>query len=233
MTRLSSLFRLQTLDSLIDSHRARVADIEDQLKRHPELDQARADEEAARAALETAQTALRQTEEETRSQQQKVAATDKSLYGGKVSNPKELQDLQEEAAALRRYLSVLEERQLQSMMQFETSEKNVAAAQALREEWEGRRKDAEAKLLEAQAGEQSALDTLDMQREAAVSAVSAEDLEKYSALRRTKRGVAIVRMENGACAGCGVTPSATRIDNARSGQEIILCGNCGRILYLG
>lgn len=233
MTRLSGLFRLQTLDSRIDARRGRVAEIEELRNRHPELDQARADEESARADLETARTALRQAEEETRQQQQHISATDKKLYGGKVGNPKELQDLQEEAASLRRYLSVLEERQLTAMQQFEDAEQAAAAAQSRREEWEARRREAEEKLLEERAAEQSALATLDIQREAALAAVAPEDLEKYSALRRTKRGVAIVRLEGGSCTGCGVEPSAARIDSARSGQEIVQCGNCGRILYLG
>jgi predicted nucleic acid-binding Zn-ribbon protein len=233
MTRLSILFRLQTLDSQIDAHRARVAEIGDRLKHHPELDQARADEDSARGKLETARQALGQSEEATRRQQQHISATDQKLYGGKVGNPKELQDLQEEAAALRRHLSVLEERQLQAMMQCEDMEKSVAAAQSRRAELEAERKETEGRLLEEQGAEQSALATLDVQREAAVSSMAPEDLEKYTRLRQAKRGLAVVRLEGGSCAGCGVAPPSARIDAARSGQEIVQCSNCGRILYLG
>lgn len=233
MTRVSNLFRLQTLDSQIDSHRSRLAEIEVRLREHPELDRARAEEDAARGSLGSAEKIVRLADEETRRQQQRIAETDKTLYGGGVSNPKELQDLQEEAASLRRYLSVLEERQLQTMIQFEDGEKTVSTVKNKREELEHRRGEEEANLLKEKAAEQSALVTLGVQREAALSEISAEDLEKYSAVRQSKRGLAVVRLEGGSCAGCGVAPSATRIDSARSGQEIVQCGNCGRILYLG
>ncbi|MBN1439478.1 MAG: hypothetical protein JW929_08720 [Anaerolineales bacterium] len=233
MTRISNLFRLQTLDSQTDSHESRKAEIEAELREHPELDRVRAEEAALRAEVESARKVLRKAEEETRRQQQRIAETDKTLYGGGVRNPKELQDLQEEAASLRRYLAVLEERQLQAMIQLEDGEKTLAAAEAKSGEVENRRKEREAQLRKEQAAEQSALATLADQRDAVLSAVPPEDLKKYSALRTSKRGVAVVRLEGGSCAGCGVAPSAARIDSARSGQEIVYCGNCGRILYLG
>jgi predicted nucleic acid-binding Zn-ribbon protein len=233
VTRVSNLFRLQNLDSQIDQHQSRSAEIEADLSRHPELDQARADEAAARALLETVRLSVRHAEEETRRQQQRIAETDKTLYGGGVRNPKELQDLQEEAASLRRYLSVLEERQLQTMQQSEDGEKTVSDAQNRREELERRRADMEAKLRAEQAALKGTLETLGFQREAAVSEITPEDLEKYNSVRRAKHGLAIVRMEGGSCAACGVAPSTSRVDSARSGQEIVQCGNCGRILYLG
>jgi predicted nucleic acid-binding Zn-ribbon protein len=233
VTRVSNLFRLQTLDSQIDSHAARLAEIDIQLREHPELDRARAEEDAARSAHGSAGQVARRAEEETRRQQQRIDETEKTLYGGGVRNPKELQDLQDEAASLRRYLSVLEERQLQAMMQLEEAEKSVSAAEAARRERERLRSEEEAGLRERRAAEQNALATLSMQREAALSAVSAEDQEKYTALRQSKHGVAVVRLEADSCSGCGVAPSATRIDSARSGQDIVQCGNCGRILYLG
>jgi predicted nucleic acid-binding Zn-ribbon protein len=233
VTRVSSLFRLQTLDSQIDSHQSRLAEIENRLQLQPELDQALAEEAEVRSLMESARQVLRHAEEETRRQQQRIAETDKTLYGGSVRNPKELQDLQEEAASLRRYLAVLEERQLQAMMQFEEAEHALSGAHGTRAERERQREKEVEELLADRAMQQSALDTLNVQRDAAVTAVTAEDLEKYSAVRRAKRGLAVVRMESDSCAGCGVAPSAARIDLARSGQEIVLCGNCGRILYLG
>jgi predicted nucleic acid-binding Zn-ribbon protein len=233
VTRVSNLFRLQTLDSQIDAYQARLAEIAADMERHPEQDRARAEEESARSALESSRQTLRRAEEETRTQQRKISETESTLYGGGVRNPKELQDLQEESASLRRYLSVLEDRQLQAMMQSEEAEKILADAKVRREEQERSRAEAEAKFRSERDALQAALVTLDVQHEAAVSPIAAEDLEKYSALRKSKRGLAVVHMEGGACTGCGVAASAARIDSARSGQEIIPCGNCGRILYLG
>ena len=233
MTRVSNLFRIQALDSQIDSHQARLAEVETKLANHPELDLARAEEESARGRLESAKQEARQAEEEARRQQQHIADEEKTLYGGGVRNPKELQDLQEESASLRKFLSVLEERQLQAMMQTEAAEKALAAAQSGREEQERLRAEQEDRLNQEKTAALAALETLGFQREAAVSAVAAEDLDRYSALRKSKHGLAVARLENGSCGACGVAPSAARMDSARSGQEIVQCGNCGRILYMG
>jgi predicted nucleic acid-binding Zn-ribbon protein len=233
VTRISNLFRLQTLDSQIDSLQARLAEIENALSRHPELDQARTAENEARHQSESARQVVRQAEEETRRQQQKLKETEQSLYGGAIVNPKELQDIQEETLSLRKFLAVLEDRQLQSMILLEEIEKAVAAAQDRCRELEEVRSKDEQRLSADRSALQSSLETIRMQQEAAASEILAEDLEKYSALRRTKHGVAVVRMEGGSCSGCGVAPSSARMDSARSGQEIVPCGNCGRILYMG
>ena len=233
MTRVSNLFRLQTLDSQIDSQQARLSEVETSLNQHPELDRAQAEETEARGRLEVARIDLRRAEEETRRQQQRITETDHTLYGGGVHHPKELQDLQEESASLRRYLSVLEERQLQAMIQCEELEKGATGAQERRAGQERLRAAEEEKLRSERTLLQSNLETIGFQREAAISAISAEDLEKYSVLRRTKHGLAVARFERGACGACGVAPSSARLDAARFGQEIIQCGNCGRILYLG
>jgi uncharacterized protein len=233
VTRVSNLFRLQALDSQIDARNARLAEIEQILSRHPELDQARVEETEARAHQEVCRLALRKAEEETRLQQQRIAETDKTLYGGSVRNPKELQDLQAEAASQRKYLATLEERQLQAMMTFEESEGAVGKAQQRCEELE-RERAAQAETLAAeQVDLRITVEKLGAQREAAVAPIDPADLDIYLSLRKSKRGIAVVRMEAEACAGCGVSPSTSRADSARSGQDIVQCGNCGRILYLG
>jgi uncharacterized protein len=233
VTRVSNLFRLQALDSQIDARNARLAEIDKILSRHPELDQAIIEEAQTRDHQEACRLALRKAEEETRLQQQRIAETDKTLYGGSVRNPKELQDLQEEAASQRRYLATLEERQLQAMMAFEESEAAVGGAQRKREELERERAALAETLAAEQADVRTTVEKLEAQREAAVAPIASADLEIYLSLRKSKHGVAVVRMDAGACAGCGVSPSTSRADSARSGQEIVQCGNCGRILYLG
>jgi predicted nucleic acid-binding Zn-ribbon protein len=80
---------------------------------------------------------------------------------------------------------------------------------------------------------QADISRLELQREAALSEIGPDDLLVYTGLRKSKRGLAVVRLDAGSCAACGVAPSTSRIDSAQSGQEIVQCSNCGRILYLG
>ena len=60
-----------------------------------------------------AERALKLSESEVEKQQIKIQQTEASLYGGKVHNPKELQDLQKDIVSLKRHLETFSQRQLQ------------------------------------------------------------------------------------------------------------------------
>jgi uncharacterized protein len=233
VTRLSNLYRIQTIDTQMDAQQSRLAELERLLTHHPELDAARQAEEAARHRQELARREVLRTEEETQSQQQKIKSADQTLYGGSIRNPKELQDLQQETASLRKFQTTLEERQLQAMVALEEADSAVTQAHALVTDLEQARAEQEAVWRAEQTQTQSQWEKFSMQREAAVVAVVPEDLELYQTLRKSKHGLAVARLASESCSGCGVAPSTSRLDSARSGQDIIQCGNCGRILYLG
>jgi predicted nucleic acid-binding Zn-ribbon protein len=55
----------------------------------------------------------------------------------------------------------------------------------------------------------------------------------YDRLRPAKKGRAVALLEDGVCTACGVAPSSSRIQSARQGNDLVLCGNCGRILCAG
>ena len=85
-------------------------------------------------------------------------------------------------------------------------------------------------LLDERRQLQANLERLEVSREAALSSVLPADRELYDRLRLSKKGRAVTRLEEGSCASCGVAPSSSRIQSARQGNDLILCGNCGRIL---
>ncbi|HHS97780.1 MAG TPA: hypothetical protein ENK08_07760 [Chloroflexi bacterium] len=57
------------------------------------------------------------------------------------------------------------------------------------------------------------------------------DLEVYRSLRQTKGGLAVARVVNGACVGCGMEVPSARLQAAR-GSELVFCGNCERVLLV-
>ncbi len=85
-----------------------------------------------------------------RAQKVKIEQTEATLYGGKVRNPKELQDLQNEAAALKRYLAVLEDRQLEQMIALEDVEKGSNLAVELLNEVQQQKEQANSELVREQ-----------------------------------------------------------------------------------
>jgi len=233
MSRVSNLFRLQSLDHELDRARTRLAEIQALLAVSPEVDAARQRESAARAALQDALRALVKAEGEVGSQQSKSRETERRLYSGEVHSPKELKDLENEGVSLKRFLGVLEDRQLQVMVAQDEAERDHAATRAALDLVEAARGQKEGELHQEGAGLAATVERLQAQREAAVALITPEDQETYDTLRRKRRGTAVARLDGSTCGRCGVAPSQVRIDAARTGEEIVLCGNCGRILYTG
>jgi uncharacterized protein len=233
MTQTFKLYRLQQIDSQMDQARARVKEIEAALSKDEALRKAQESADAAARQLEVNRKALHKAEEDVLAQRVKIEQNEATLYGGKVRNPKELQDLQNEIAALKRYLGVLEDRQLEVMITIEESEQvSEQAKAALRVEAARNAEENEAMLSE-HAVLQSDLARQEGERQAAVSGIDAADLGLYEQLRLTRRGVAVSKVNLGACQACGSTLSAALLHAARSPAQITRCELCGRILYGG
>ncbi len=231
MSQTFKLYRLQQIDSQLDKDHSRLQEIEAALSNNDIVRQAQLQVDQAARTLHTRRSELRQAEANVQSQRNKIEMTNSTLYGGKVRNPKELKDLEAELAALKRYLSVLEDRQLEQMLAVEEAEGEDAAAQS--------------GLLKAQAlfteqsaqmrGEQTALNKavaqLESEREGAASALAPGDLALYEQLRKTRRGIAVSKVVNKACSACGTTLSTAGLQIARSPNQVTRCEICGRILY--
>lgn len=227
------LHRLQQVDRQLDQAQTRLSAIRKTLEDDAEMRQALMRLEKADREHQISERALKQAESDVENQQIKIQQTEASLYSGHIKNPKELQDLQNEAAALRRLLTTLEERQLNAMQE---AEKTAAALQRAKDEIERiqTRLGAEhGKLIEEQAALSRELERLSSERQATVSAVASEMLEMYEGLRRQKGGVAIAEISDSACAACGTTLTAALQQSARSAVALTHCPSCGRILYAG
>ena len=233
MSQSSNLYRLQQIDSPIDQSRARIKDIEVQLSSNEILSQAQEHAKSTEQSLEDARKSLRKAEEVVQDQRVKINQAESVLYGGKVHNPKELQDLENDVAALKRYLSVLEDRQLETMLALEDVEGEYKQANVALEE-------ARAHTAEQQAGLkgefsllQKTIERLEIERQAAATAVNPADLSLYEQLRQTRRGLAVAKVSSQACGACGSLLTPALVQAANSSTQLIRCTSCGRILYVG
>lgn len=227
------LFRLQQIDSQIDAIRLRLAELEELLQNQVELNDAREKAHQAENKLKEEQKKLHQLEIQSRDYRIKIEQSEATLYSGKVRNPKELQDLQNEVVALKRYLEVLEERQLESMLAVEEAEK---FAQTAREEL----RDVEARTIEKQAHHLSEknncaqkLERLEIERKAACEALNAEEYKLYNQLRQSRRGIAVAKIVERTCSACGALLTPALIQYASSSTQTARCPTCGRILFAG
>src|SRR5688500_11179968 len=97
------LYRLQQVDRQIDQARAQLEIIQKTLENDAELRDSLAKVEEAQTGHHVARHELKNAEVETLGQKAKIEQAEASLYGGRVQNPKELQDLQKDVASLKKY----------------------------------------------------------------------------------------------------------------------------------
>ncbi len=180
-----------------------------------------------------ASTAARHAENAVDDQRVKLQNTEQALYGGSVKNPKELEDLQMEAESLKRHLETLEDRYLATMLEQEEAENEQEQSASSLDEAKGRQGDQHAKLLSEREQIDQRLVNLDTEREAAMASVSAEDLKMYEQLRTQLGGVAVIALNGDSCGACGLTLPASSRQLVSSGDDLIRCSQCSRILYGG
>lgn len=165
--------------------------------------------------------------------EEKITHESGRLYGGSVSNPKELASIQAELDALRRRKAHVEDSLLDALEKREGVESETGA---LKEELDAldrgiaeatEHRDAASVEIETELTELSA------HRAALRPPLPAEILDLYDDLRERKQGVGVAALEGGVCRGCNVSLSPLAIDEIRrSDDPVPRCENCRRILVV-
>jgi uncharacterized protein len=231
MSAALGLYRLQQVDSQIDQIQARLKAIQQTLENDVELRNANERCASAEGNHKDAERLLKLSEAEVEKQRIKIEQTEASLYGGKVHNPKELQDLQKDVAALKRHLETLEERQLEGMIAAETAENELHSAKTNLERVQANLKEQNKDLAQESETLHRNLERLNSERLAVVTDIASQTLSVYDQLRKQKRGLAITTISDSACEACGTTLTASQQQTARSTNQLFHCPTCGRILY--
>jgi uncharacterized protein len=231
MTQTLNLYRLQQADTRLVQIEMRLNSIQSLLDSDEGLRKALENHEYARNQLIKAEKELRQSEYEVENQQIKIQQTESTLYAGLVHNPKELQDLQQEVASLKRHLTVLEDTQLEAMLALEKSqevEKYAAEALVLVQSTSAMQNKG---LVAERDSLYKEAERLRQEREAALSMVDPISLAHYEQLRADRRGIAVTTMTDGSCDACGTTLPPAQQQMVHHATQIIRCPTCGRILY--
>lgn len=191
----------------------RVDDIQNQLHRL-ERDQERLDDEVATL-------------------KDRSDHADKALYSGAVTNPRELQALQDEIASLARRIGELEDKELEIMVGREPLEEEDAELSDQRDVLATRAEDLDRRITVAEAEIDAELESEAAGREAASSAVAPDLLAEYETLRADLDGVGVARLEHGTtCGGCHMKLSAVEVSRIKGlpADARIHCEDCGRLL---
>lgn len=225
------LARLNEIDLVVDAHKARLAEIADALREPAALTGARRAASEAEAESVRCSAIQERLEAAQRDAADKLSRAEKRLYSGQIKNPRELEDAQRDVQQLRHQVAAAEEHLLEALVAVEE------AAQALAErrkhlagitaEWAAKQ--------EALRGEQARLKAAlpgELSRQAAARAAApAQYLPLYDNLRSRRGGRAVAELDGEGCSACRVAVPPTRLEEALYGEELVYCGNCGRLLW--
>ncbi|MFT4264849.1 MAG: C4-type zinc ribbon domain-containing protein [Nocardioides sp.] len=154
------------------------------------------------------------------------------MDAGAITDPKALASMSHELETLDRRIGVLEDEELEVMEELESAqaaltelEQRVAAYDerlaALAEVRETKEAELDGRLAEVLA-----------ERPFAADGVPADLLGLYDKLRESKGGVGAAELRARQCGGCGLGIDAAELSRIRglSGDEVVRCEECGRIL---
>jgi uncharacterized protein len=233
MNQSSQLYQVQKIDTALDQANARLAEIMRIIEADKSVHTAQEHVSAATKSVHSARRALTNIEDNVKAVQIKIQTSEASLYGGKIRNPKELQDLQSEITALKRRHSSLEDDQLEAMLAYEDAENVLDEANKSLVDVKADFASRQASLIGEQSQLIKTVERLQAERNATVQSILPDNLQFYERLRKQKRGLAVVLVEDGSCSGCGSSVRPAEIQTARSPSQMLPCSSCGRILYAG
>ncbi|MAU10742.1 MAG: hypothetical protein CL607_13040 [Anaerolineaceae bacterium] len=230
MNTAKTLYQLQSVELELIANKRRLRAIEASLEDNQAVQEAKQALEQAEAAFKPVKAHYNDVEHQIQSNQEKLTQTETRLYSGSVTNPKELQDMQQEVESLRKWRTEWDERLLVAMGSMENAQENLDLQQAQYDEALEAAAAGNAELLTEREQINAQNPLLEERRQEIAATIDRETLNTYVSLRRSKGNRAVSIIENDTCTVCGVSQIATVAKAVRAGDELVYCSNCGRIL---
>ena len=229
MTIAKSLLSLQETDQALALRRRSYREVEQELKSEGGLPELRESCEKVRIRELESKVETARLESEFAMLKDKVAELETRLYGGAITNVRELTAIETEHSAARRNLAQVEESIApaevaaeHARQQFEGLTKELTEKESL---WETR--NIELRRERHRVGTE--FNKMLELRNAEASGIPEDDLARYTRLFRSNRGVAVVRVDRGVCQGCAVRLQVGELTRLRNADGPIPC-SCGRAL---
>ena len=232
MTTARQLYDLQELDLALDQHQARVVSIEFELSDRSYLATLASDIQAQKGPLSEIQSLHTSRELEAEGIREKLREEEGTLYGGSITNSRELEALEKEASALREQLQTLEEQLVGSMGSIEEIQGQLNSLEDELTRSAAKKEQDQVDLTQEKSQLDGTIAELMGRRGGMVGNLQQIELNRYENLRLSKGGVAIAKVERGLCRGCRMALPTHQLQRARTGRETVFCSTCGRILFV-
>lgn len=227
------LYQLQKVDTRLDQIQQRINAIDQEIETDSRIKNAKEQHNRALEHLTQIQRELRKIEHEVEQRRVKLEQSEANLYSGRIKVPKELQDLQNEVAALKRSISSLEDQQLDIMIRLEEAKNQYDQSKQVLLMVEAEVSQSHAGLVGEKSRLENELQRLNIEKQAILSQIPSAMLAEYETLRKKKQGIAVTSVEDSSCNACGAELTPAQRQLAKSPITITYCPSCGRILYAG
>lgn len=226
-----TLYKLQEIDLTLSKNKKRLIDIQRLLSNDASIQKAQKDVDKAQSTLKPLQVSLRDLELQVQSTKQKRDASEKRLYSGSVSNPKELQDIEHNIASLKRWQGELEDNQLELMLEVEDAQAQLETAQSTLETVTAQVASKSQNLLDEKTSLEADMTMLSENRVEVVSQLDTADVDLYEKMKTqmASRPISVLTPE-GNCTICGVLQINTHAQAIRRSDDLMRCTSCNRIL---
>jgi len=232
MTTAKQMFALQELDIILDRIRVDKDKAEYELNNGDAVGNLESELERDTEWIQKTELQQQVTRLESESHKERSESLNSQLYGGEITNPRDLESLEREASNVRQLvekqetsLSEMRERieeAQNSRTELETKLEEVRTARGIRQtELRAEIKE----LSKERAG-------FEGQRSKLTEGLDSTSLKHYETLRKSKGGLAVAKVERGLCQGCRMSLPTHQQQRVRSGSQTVLCSSCGRILIL-
>ena len=209
--------------------RDEIERIETLLAANPDVataEQALAEAKAQEQALELR---IRESDRERETHRGRLNMRERELMSGRIRNPTELMQLNQEVEHMRASFAAEEAAELQLM------EEEEAANEAVREA-SARLDDARTRFAGDEPGLRRDVESLQAELESVKSDGAAAwaqiPANFQSAFLRIRAHPAVAEVDHNQCQECHVTVTSSGMQALRKGEDVVHCDNCGRILVI-
>ena len=161
----------------------------------------------------------------------KINKHQEDLYGGKISDIRELKQIQKVIANYKEEKDSIEEDVLDLMEEMEDLDKSIGHISEDLKAKEKKFKKSKEEIDLASTVIEKNLNSLNIKRKEILSKITEDRLLKeYEFIRKEKGGKAIIEVDGSICPGCYLDLPSDVIYQLEKNRKIIICPNCSRIL---
>ena len=232
MTTVKQLYALQEVDLDLDRVYRALEQLEDELTTGISIENLEAALQDEQERLLEAELQQRDNQLEAQTRRERSEVLETQLYDGSLTNARDLEALQLEAANVRHLIEQDEALSLELSIRIEEAQSKCASLNQELSEIKARWEVQQVELNERATALRAEQSDYEKQREMLASRFDPATLQRYETLRKSKGGRAVAKVERDLCQGCRMSLPTQLRQRVKSGRQAVNCSSCGRMLFV-